>query len=82
MSIFQQLQAHKKEIEEVAGAELIWDPMPNARAAKIVRELPGSPGYSADSHGWAEQMPAMVEAMDRFHQALDPHVGNLDFSAE
>lgn len=81
-SLFQQLEARRAEIESVAGAELTWDPMPNARSAKIVRELPGSPGYAPDSEGWATQMPDMVEAMERFHQALDPFVRKLDFSAE
>ena len=51
--------------------------MPDARAAKIIRELPGSPGYSASADEWAASMPAMVDAMDAFYRALDPHVKSL-----
>ena len=81
-SLFHQLYENREEIERVAGSELTWDPMPNARSAKIVRELPGSPGYSADPDGWAEHLSEMVEAMERFHQALDPFVRKLDFAVE
>lgn len=81
-SLFQQLMAHRAEIERVAGAELTWDPMPDARSAKVVRELPGAPGYVADSEEWAKQMPKVVEAMERFHQALDPFVRKLDLSLQ
>lgn len=82
MTLFHQLEANREAIEAAAGAELTWDPMPNARSAKIVRELPGSPGYALDTAAWDEQMPRMVEAMELFHQALDPFVRRLDFSAE
>lgn len=79
-SLFAQLEAHRQDIEEVAGATLIWDPMPEARSAKIVRELPGSPGYASDSDQWAAQMPIMTAAMDSFHQALEPYVRQLDIT--
>lgn len=77
-AIFEQLVAKRDQIDELAGASLIWDPMADARSAKIVRELPGSPGYAVNADEWAASMPAMVDAMDAFYRALDPHIKALD----
>lgn len=74
---FQQLEAQRDAIDAAAGCELTWDAMPGARSAKIVRELPGSPGYAASAEEWAQAMPGVVEAMDAFHSALDPHIKQL-----
>lgn len=77
-SIFEQLAANREQIDDAAGAPLTWDSMPDARSAKIVRELPGSPGYSASPEEWASLMPAMVDAMDSFRVALEPHIKSLN----
>ena len=77
-ALFDPLFAHKAEIDEAAGCPLVWDPMPDARSAKVVRELPGSPGYAGTVEEWEEHMPRIVEAMDAFHSALDPFVRQLE----
>ena len=77
-SLFDQLAANQDQIDEIAGSKLTWDRMPDARGAKIVRELAGMPGYSASPEEWSASMPEMIDAMDAFHRALDPHVKNLE----
>ena len=77
-SLFDQLAEHRDQIDEVAGATLTWDRMPDSRGAKVVRELPGMPGYSAGAEEWESSMPTMVDAMEAFHRALDPHLKSLD----
>ena len=75
--LFDRLFEHREEINKAAAYELTWDRMPNARGAKIVRELPGSPGYSQGSEAWGDAMPLMVEAMEAFHDALEPFIKQL-----
>ena len=77
-SLFDQLAEHSDQIDEVAGAALTWDRMPDSRGAKVVRELPGMPGYSASPEDWLTSMPAMVDAMEAFHRAIDPHLKSLE----
>ena len=76
--LFEQLLVHREAIDRSAGGELTWDPMPDARSAKVVRELPGAAGYSASTEEWDKAMPEMVDAMEAFHNAIDPFVKQLD----
>lgn len=78
MSLFRQLEKHRLEIEAACPGSITWESMDEARAAKVVLELPNTPGWMDDPETWDDRMVALIEAMDAFEAALAPHIAALD----
>ncbi len=74
-AIFDQLAANKGIIEGAFGAELQWHRLDGKRASRIRITLRG--GYREAEDTWAPTQIAQVDAMNRLHGALQPHLKTL-----
>ena len=72
--IFNELEAHKEEIEEVFGEPLNWEALEGRRACRISKVITG--GGWQDEDSWPEVQAAMADAMIRLDKALRPHFKN------
>ncbi len=73
--IFDQLFAHKSEIESAFGHKLVWDKHKDRQTCKI--EYPLSVGGYRDRDRWDTTQQAMIDAMIRFEQALRPFLDGI-----
>ncbi len=72
--IFHALEEVKGEIEEAFGEPLEWQPpRENRRACQIVKSL-ALGGYRNESENWEAIQVAMIDAMIRLNNALEPHI--------
>lgn len=72
--IFHALEEVKGEIEEAFGEPLEWQPpRENWRACQIVKSL-ALGGYRNESENWEAIQVAMIDAMIRLNNALEPHI--------
>ena len=71
--IFQALEDVKGEIEEAFGEPLDWKLLDNKRACRIVKPL-SQGGYRNEVEDWEEIQDAMIDAMIRLNDALEPHI--------
>ena len=71
--IFHALKEVKGEIEEAFGEQLEWLPLDGKRACRIVKPL-SLGGYRNDAEDWAGVQDAMIDAMIRLNDALEPHI--------
>ena len=71
--IFHALKEVKGKIEEAFGEPLEWLPLDNRRACRIVKLL-SLGGYRNDAEDWARIQDAMIDAMIRLNDALEPHI--------
>ncbi len=77
--LFEQLLAHRAEIEAAFGGPLNWDRLDGSRACKVVGpSLAG--GWKDEPEIWPEVIDRIIEVMIRFNVALAPHVGALSVS--
>lgn len=72
---FDELFAHKDEIESMFGGPLDWQRLDGKRGCRI-RERP-TPGGLSDEDQWPEIQDAMIDAMIRLERALRPHIDRL-----
>jgi hypothetical protein len=74
-AIFDQLGAHKAEIEKSFGEELSWERLEGKRACRIRASVPG--GYRSPEDEWPLIQTRLVAAMTRLEAALRPHLKTL-----
>lgn len=76
LRIFDQLHAHREDIESKFDGPIEWLRLENVRACGIRSEVTDR-GYRDEEH-WPEVQDAMIDAMIRFEAALRPHIDALD----
>ena len=77
-SIFDQLVAHREEIEKAFGGPLSWERLEGKRACRIKYSQEG--GYRAPEGQWPKMQEDIIGAMNRLEQALRPFVKQLTLS--
>lgn len=78
-ALFEQLLAHKEEIESAFGGPLTWDRLDGSRACKVVGpSIEG--GWKDEPDRWPDAASQIVDVMIRFNAALAPRVGALRVS--
>jgi hypothetical protein len=75
--IFDQLYAHKEEIEARFGGALSWERLDTKQACRI-KSVIESGGYRSPESQWPEIQAEMVETMIRLESALKPALDALD----
>ena len=74
--IFDELEAHKHEIEAAFGGQLSWERRDGSKSSRIAyRLLIG--GSEGDEARWEMVQHAMIDAMTRLEQALRPFISRL-----
>lgn len=79
-SIFDQLQAHKGEIEKSFGGTLSWERLEGKRACRIRYLQPGG-GYRSPEEDWPRIQDGIINVMDRLEKALRPYLKQLKLGA-
>jgi hypothetical protein len=79
-AIFDQLFAHKAEIDGTFGAPLSWERLDDKRACRIRVRVPG--GYRSPEEEWPNIQAAQVSAMTRLVAALKPSLSALKLRPE
>ena len=74
--IFEQIAAHKHEINALFGDELIYAPLDDKRACRIKYQFDEG-GYRSDESTWPDLQRKMVDAMTRLETALQPVLDDL-----
>jgi hypothetical protein len=77
-SIFDQLFAHREEIEKAFGGPLSWERLEGKRACRIKYSQEG--GYRAPEDQWTKMQEDIIAAMNRLEQALRPFLKQLTLS--
>lgn len=75
--VFDQIYAHKEEIEKQYGGPLTWLRLDEKKACRIRGDLTGW-AMSTDEAEWPKLQDAMIDAMIRFESALRPVLDTLD----
>jgi hypothetical protein len=78
-AIFDQLLAHKAEIEKSFGGPLSWERLDEKRACRIRFLMPG--GYRSPEDEWSSIQEKLVAAMNRLEPALRPFLKTLKIGA-
>ncbi len=73
---FDQLLAHKEEIEAACGTPLSWERLEGKRACRIAWRLEDG-GYRSPQEEWPRIQDTLIDAMIRFERALSPHLKRL-----
>jgi hypothetical protein len=79
-AIFDQLFAHKSEVDAAFGASLSWERLEGKRACRI-RYTQSGGGYRSPEDQWPTLQDAIIKDMDRLEKALRPHLKGLKLSA-
>jgi hypothetical protein len=74
--IFDELIAHKEELENTFGQALSWQRLEGKRACRIAFELHNG-GYRNDESDWEAIQIPMIDAMVQLEKALSPFITNL-----
>lgn len=69
---FDYLHARKPEIESAFGSELEWERLDEKNSSRV-RKLYHGAGL-IDENRWPEIQDRMIDAMHRFHEAVQPHL--------
>jgi len=77
--IFDQLVAHKEEIEASFGSSLRWERLEGKRASRIIYTQTGG-GYRTPEEQWPSLQDGIINAMDRLEKALRPFLKELVLS--
>lgn len=72
-NIFDQLAAHKDEIENAFGGPLCWERLEGKRACRISYLQTGG-GYRSPEEAWEPLQDGIIHAMDRLARALSPFI--------
>ena len=75
-SIFDQLHAHKAEIEQAFGGSLEWERLDEKRASMFRCRLKGG-GYRSPEDQWDEIQDNVVHSMDRLEKAVKPFLSQI-----
>lgn len=75
-SIFDQLAAHKDEIESAFGGPLRWERLEGKRACRISYAQTGG-GYRSPEETWPTLLDGIIGVMDRLEKALRPFINDL-----
>jgi hypothetical protein len=75
LAMFNELRTHQSEIEAVFGGELEWQDLPESRACRIRRIIPG--GYRSPEPEWSHIHEMLVDNMIRLDKGLRPFVQKL-----
>jgi hypothetical protein len=78
-SIFDQLFAHKMEIENAFGGPLSWERLEEKRACRIKYYQTGG-GYRSPEEEWPKLQDSIISAMNRLEVALRPFLKQLKLS--
>src|SRR5436309_2775596 len=73
--VYDELQAHKQEIEAAFGKPLLWTRRETGKTSRIAYDMTRG-GYK-DEADWEAIQTRMVDAMIRFEKALSPFITNL-----
>ena len=78
--IFDELEAHKHEIEAAFDGKLSWERLESSKSSRIAyRLLVG--GSEGDEARWEMIQHAMIDAMTRLEEALRPFIAKLRTSS-
>ena len=75
--IFDQLLAHKDEVEKAFGGKLTWERLDNRRACRIKHVIERG-GYRSPETQWPEIQAEMVETMTKLEAVLKPGLESLE----
>jgi hypothetical protein len=75
-AIFDQLQAHQKEIDQSFGGALSWERLEGKRACRIKFTQTGG-GYRSPEEQWPALQDGIISAMNRLETALRPFLKKL-----
>ena len=75
-SVFDQLHAHRAEVEEAFGRSLSWERLEGKRACRIRFTLERG-GYRTSDEGWPMIQDEIIVAMKQLEQALRPFLKQL-----
>jgi hypothetical protein len=76
MGIFDELHAHREDIESKFGGPIEWLRLDGKRACRITHTT--EIGGYLDREKWPELQDTMIDAMIRFEAALRPHIDALE----
>jgi hypothetical protein len=79
-AIFDQLFAHKDEIDQAFGEALSWERLEGKRACRI-RHTQSGGGYRSPEDQWPALQDTIIKDMDRLEKALRPHLKQLKQNA-
>lgn len=74
-AIFEQLQAHRADIDGQVPYSISWEPLDGRRACRLRITVPG--GYRAPEAEWAGIHDNAIAAMNALNAALQPHLKKL-----
>jgi Domain of unknown function (DUF4268) len=74
--LFDELLAHKEDIEASFGGSLTWQRLDDKHACRISYEITAG-GYKDEEANWPAIQAAMIDAMVRLEKALAPFIANL-----
>ncbi len=74
VEIFRALKEKKGEIEGAFGEPLEWEQRDDKRVCRIVKSQVSQGGYRNEAEDWEEIQDAMIDAMIRLNDALEPHI--------
>jgi hypothetical protein len=75
-AMFDRLADRRSEIEAAFGGPLEWDRLDEKRGSRI-RARVNVGGLKAPQEQWPVIQDAMIDAMDRLHRALNPHLSAI-----
>ena len=78
-SIFDQLFAHRQQIDLAIGKEVSWERLNERRACRIKITVQG--GYRSPESDWNEIQNNMADAMNALSHAISPHLQSLQLGA-
>lgn len=77
-AIFDQLAAHRQEIDDAFGGELEWGRMDGQRASRVRYQADG--GYRTPEENWESVQAKLIDGMNRLHAAVMPFLRRLNVS--